>query len=82
MEATLSIRPHSVFKNTTVWEYRDKHDTSMMPRIVSIYTMPMTSLDTGVDTYAIYVNHDGPLCQVEGFLSAQLKALELLENGA
>ena len=80
MEAVLEIRPHTVFKNAVVWEYRIKHDDSRTPKVVSIYYMAETSHGAGVETYSIYVNHSGPLCQVEGFLSAQLKALELLEN--
>jgi hypothetical protein len=80
MEATLSIRPHSVVRNQVVWEYRDRHDISRTPKVVSIYIMEETSTRTGVETYSIYVDHNGPLLQVEGFLSAQLKALELLED--
>ena len=79
MEAVLTIRPHSVFRNYVVWEYRDK-DAGVTPKVISIYFMSETSQGTGIDTYMLYVNHSGPLCQVEGFLSAQLKALELLEG--
>lgn len=71
MEYNIRIRPHTITAGDTVWEYISKDGTNM----VSMYR------DTAPNTYTLYIGSGKPAARVEGLLSAQLKAIELLNQG-